>query len=348
MTKGRFLAVAVILATVWFFASTTNAVDKTGSVSLAIVRAEDGTPVENGKAALTLSLTRGDRDRLVDAQLHGARYVGQGVYLVDSVPVGEYLALARAPGRAIGLTRVEVKERATARSLIKLPASGLVDGRVEDVQGRPRPGVRVRVAYTEPSLLELAADMVNFPGWLSPSGLTDEEGGFAIHDGVVPGAAFVVEADDASFLPVYSEQLQVNDERASVYLVVGEEGANLRGTVLDAANQAVRQARIGARVIESSHGRRAVSGFLFHPLEGPDLLGTSRRRGAELFADGLAATRSKSVLSRQDGTFSIAGLPEGTVQLTVTAPGYRPWEATLPLGSGEAFVNVILEPTGPR
>lgn len=182
-----------------------------------------GRPVPRFEAQLWQEAMMGMR-RLVAS----GRFDSQaGAFLVQGLAAGEYILRIEAPSHPpaeVAHLGVDAGETVTLVDPVRLAAGAALGGEVRTPEGRPAPGVPVR-------LLAAPAQLLSIPGFssLAPSARTDPEGRFRFD--LLPAGAWLAEARAPGLGVARSKEpieLAAGQSRADLTLVL-ERPAGIRG-----------------------------------------------------------------------------------------------------------------------
>ncbi len=221
-----------------------------------------------------------------------------GQFRIDGVRPGRYEVIAAAPGLGTGFGgRIAIDDTANAEPItIELPAARAPTTTLDIVDaatGDPVVAGVVTVAEASLYVLSLSTLVSN---------------GGAVFD-VLPPDTYAMRVRAPGYLP-WEGELVVNREDTDVRIELSQ-GATIRGTVRDAANNALSRVQLTAVVETPTGGRWELRRSMFddfHRLVRPD--------GTPFWLPSLGFD------TREDGTFVLTGIPAGDAIVTASMPGY--------------------------
>jgi len=248
-------------------------------------------------------------------KIDGVETDEDGRFDVLRVPAGMALVLIAADETStwqpaqVDLALLQPGENHDIEVALTLGAS--ISGLVTDVDGAPIPGARVSLQKLD---LSLTAMNIAMEDMMSDDERADDEGRFAF-TGLRNGAFNVVLRED-EYRRTKSERLDVKsgDVVADIVLVA-ESGLTLTGRVTDEDGEPVNNARVVARKPVSMMNWSA---------------NMDREHAPDTRTDG-------------DGTFTLAGFDEGSLELRVRRSGFE--TAKLDVDAGQQDIDVQLTPT---
>jgi hypothetical protein len=218
----------------------------------------------------------------------------RGAFTIEAPP-GPAMIVARADGYASEQRELFVRPgRANPNLNFSLPPATSLAGRVVDQTGAGVAGARVWLDYRGGARAWRFAEETG-------GEQADAFGNFTIPI-VAQGRPFVLHAESEGWLLSSSQTMTVrSQELRGVLLLLSRRGSSVSGRVLDSGGRAVSGAHVHLRAVPAD------SEF------------TTDQRYSFAFSRSM----NRMAVSRQDGSFSFEGVPEGHVVLTANADNRR-------------------------